>query len=123
MFLWNAPTRNVSLESRDADNGYLSSPSQHPATSSRGNYVPFNLRKDDFTSPDGVKFPDLKRSYYALDLYLEHHFADDWYGRIDYTFSRSYGNSEGQLKSDIGQLDPSVTQDWDAPEIMQYANV
>jgi len=87
-----------------------------------GNYVPFNLRKDDFTSPDGVKFPDLKRSYYALDLYLEHHFADDWYGRIDYTFSRSYGNSEGQLKSDIGQLDPSVTQDWDAPEIMQYSN-
>jgi hypothetical protein len=41
VFLWNAPTRNVSLESRDADNGYLSSPSQHPATSSRGNYVPF----------------------------------------------------------------------------------
>src|SRR5207248_7252525 len=41
VFLWNAPTRNVSLESRDAENGYLDSPSQHPATSSRGNYVPF----------------------------------------------------------------------------------
>jgi Tol biopolymer transport system component len=41
VFLWNAPTRNVSLESRDAENGYLNSPSQHPATSSRGNYVPF----------------------------------------------------------------------------------
>src|SRR3954465_9127763 len=41
VFLWNAPSRNVSLESRDADNGYLSSPSQHPVTSSRGNYVPF----------------------------------------------------------------------------------
>ncbi|URL58664.1 TonB-dependent receptor [Luteibacter flocculans] len=89
-----------------------------------GQYVPFKLTKDDFTSPPpgNVPFPDLKRSYYSLDLYLEHHFADDWYGRIDYTFSRSYGNSEGQLKSDIGQLDPSVTQDWDAPEIMQYAN-
>ncbi|QWT19642.1 TonB-dependent receptor [Bacillus sp. NP157] len=88
-----------------------------------GNYVPFDISKADFTIPDsGIGFPDLKRSYYALDLYLEHHFSDDWYGRVDYTFSRSYGNSEGQLKSDIGQLDPSVTQDWDAPEIMQYTN-
>jgi hypothetical protein len=41
VFLWNAPTKNVSLESRNAENGYLNSPSQHPATSSRGNYVPF----------------------------------------------------------------------------------
>jgi Tol biopolymer transport system component len=41
VFLWNAPTRNVSLESRDANNGYLHSPSQHPATSSHGNYVAF----------------------------------------------------------------------------------
>ena len=44
MFLWNRPTRNVSLESRNAENGYLDSPSQHPATSSRGNYVPFVTR-------------------------------------------------------------------------------
>jgi hypothetical protein len=41
VFLWNAPTRNVSLESRDATNGYLAGASQNPATSSRGNYVAF----------------------------------------------------------------------------------
>jgi hypothetical protein len=41
VFLWNAPTRGVSLESRDARNGYLADPSQNPATSSRGNYVAF----------------------------------------------------------------------------------
>lgn len=41
MFLWNAPTRNVSLESRDWDNHYLASPSVNPSTSSRGNYVMF----------------------------------------------------------------------------------
>ncbi|MEZ2419068.1 carboxypeptidase regulatory-like domain-containing protein [Luteibacter sp. RCC_6_2] len=89
---------------------------------SQGTLVPFNLTKDDFTSPAGVAFPELKRKYYSLELYLEHQLANDWYARVDYTFSRSYGNSEGQLKSDIGQLDPSVTQDWDAPEIMQYSN-
>jgi hypothetical protein len=41
VFLWNRPTGNVSLESRNSENSYLSTPSQHPATSSRGNYVPF----------------------------------------------------------------------------------
>jgi Tol biopolymer transport system component len=41
VFLWNRPTGNVSLESRNAANGYLTTPSQHPATSARGNYVPF----------------------------------------------------------------------------------
>jgi Tol biopolymer transport system component len=41
VFLWNRPTGNVSLESRNAGNGYLTTPSQHPATSARGNYVPF----------------------------------------------------------------------------------
>lgn len=41
MFLWNAPTSNTSLESRDWDNGYLDQPSHNPVTSSRGNYVLF----------------------------------------------------------------------------------
>ena len=41
MFLWNAPTRNVSLESRNWDNKYLKTASMAPATSSRGNYVLF----------------------------------------------------------------------------------
>jgi hypothetical protein len=66
--------------------------------------------------------PEAKRSYYALDLYLQHQFNDRWFGRVDYTFSRSYGNSEGLMKSDIGQLDPSVTQDWDHKELMLGAN-
>jgi hypothetical protein len=41
MFLWNAPTRNTSLESRAWDNSYLSTASHNPAQSSRGNYVLF----------------------------------------------------------------------------------
>ena len=41
VFLWNRPSGNVSLESRNAANGYLDTASQHPATSARGNYVPF----------------------------------------------------------------------------------
>jgi hypothetical protein len=41
VFLWNRPSGNVSLESRDSDNSYLDTPSGSPASSSRGNYVPF----------------------------------------------------------------------------------
>ncbi|HEY4092111.1 MAG TPA: TonB-dependent receptor [Luteibacter sp.] len=63
-----------------------------------------------------------KRSYYALDMYLEHPFDGKWQGRLDYTFSRSYGNTEGQTKSDIGQTDISKTQDWDSALLMDNAN-
>jgi hypothetical protein len=44
VFLWNRPSGNVSLESRDWENGYLDAPSGSPAASSRGNYVPFVTR-------------------------------------------------------------------------------
>ena len=44
VFLWNRPSGNVSLESRDSENGYLDAPSGSPASSSRGNYVPFVTR-------------------------------------------------------------------------------
>lgn len=71
VFLWNAPTRNVSLESRDADNGYLSSPSQHPATSSRGNYVPFESANPLIDLPLAQQlFPKLLDDESALDVSL-----------------------------------------------------
>jgi hypothetical protein len=69
VFLWNAPTRNVSLESRDADNGYLDSPSQHPATSSRGNYVPFESADPLIDLPLAQQlFPKLVQSPQTLNL-------------------------------------------------------
>ena len=71
VFLWNAPTRNVSLESRDADNGYLTAPSQHPATSSRGNYVPFESADPLIDLPLATQlFPKLVQDPTALDASL-----------------------------------------------------
>lgn len=80
-----------------------------------GTYEDVKLTREDYG------LPEAKRGYYALDMYLEHS-SEKWYGRVDYTFSRSYGNTEGMLKSDIGQTDPSVTQDWDFKELMYGAN-
>lgn len=84
-----------------------------------GSFRDFKLTKEDFAgNPNGIGFPDLKRKYLAVDLYVAHQFADRWYGKLDYVWSKNYGNSEGMLKSDIAQTDPSVTQDWDFPELM-----
>jgi hypothetical protein len=66
--------------------------------------------------------PKAKRAYYMIDLYAEHQFSDKWYGRLEYTFSRSYGNAEGQLDSDIVQADVSTTESWDAPALMDGTN-
>ena len=73
-------------------------------------------------SAEEIGFEKLKRKYYALDLFLERPFDGKWYGRIDYTFSRNWGNTEGQLQSDYGQDDVSQTVTWDFPELMEHAN-
>lgn len=82
----------------------------------KGNYHQATISAED------LGFDKLKRIYQGLDLYIEHPFNGKWYGRVDYTYSRNYGNAEGQLKSDIGQTDVSVTADFDLPELMEYAD-
>lgn len=73
-------------------------------------------------SADQLGFPELKRVYQAVDLFIEHPFDGTWYYKIDYTWSKNYGNAEGQLKSDVGQGDVSMTMDWDHPELMENMN-
>jgi hypothetical protein len=105
----------------DIAGSYLFNPGENPifkvAKLGGGYYdVPLNWRTDmGFTT-------SLKRKYYGLDVYLEHPFDGRWAGKVDYLFSRSYGNSEGQVRSDIGQTDVSATVDWDYAQVMEYAN-
>lgn len=93
----------------------------------------FFIRQPDGTfiertvTAEDMHMPKLKRKYYALDLFAEHPFADNWYGKIEYTFSRNWGNTEGQLASDLdtgagGQADVSRTQDWDLYQLMVGSN-
>ncbi len=74
------------------------------------------LTRVDLTAAD-MGFPSLKRTYTALNLFAEHPFRDGWYGKINYTYSRSKGNSEGQVDS-IGGGDVAVTANWDLKEVM-----
>jgi hypothetical protein len=81
-----------------------------------GTYSSKTISNDDLT------FYKLKRKYYALDTYLEWPFDGKYFGRIDYTYSRNYGNTEGQLLSDLGQQDVSQSQAWDDRALMEGAN-
>lgn len=79
-------------------------------------------------SSNDLGFPGLKRSYEALDLFLERKWDGKWGARIDYTYSKSRGNSEGPANSDTGQGSNAhdngvaTSQNWDAWQIMAYAN-
>ena len=63
-----------------------------------------------------------ERTYAALDLFAEHPLRNGWYGKVNYTLSRNKGNTEGQVRSDNGQVDVSATAVWDYPELMVGAN-
>lgn len=82
-----------------------------------GTYTKVHLTKAD------LGFEKAKRTYAALDFFVEHPYRDGWYGRLNYTLSRSKGNTEGQTLSDTisGQGDVAATQTWDYKELMDYA--
>ncbi len=63
-----------------------------------------------------MALPPVKREYLAIDLFAEHPFDGKWWGKATYTWSRNWGNTEGQVLSDIGQADVATTQAWDFPE-------
>lgn len=73
------------------------------------------LEKIFLTAAD-MAMPPIKREYLAIDLFAEHPFDGKWWGKATYTWSRNWGNSEGQVLSDIGQGDVATTQAWDFPE-------
>ncbi|MDO8179588.1 MAG: TonB-dependent receptor [Undibacterium sp.] len=78
--------------------------------------VPVNLTAAE------LGYPKVERKYTAVDFFVEHPLRNGWYGKLNYTWSRSKGNTEGQTLSDIGQADVATTQVFDYPEISQNAN-
>ncbi|MBI3713060.1 MAG: hypothetical protein HY253_08890 [Burkholderiales bacterium] len=91
----------------------------------------------DFTNGDGkvgktltpvhltaaeIGMPKATRLYKAIDVFGEHPFRNGWYGKVNYTWSRSSGTTEGQTNSDTGQANVSITAVWDFAELMHYAD-
>jgi outer membrane receptor for ferrienterochelin and colicin len=71
---------------------------------------------------DELGFPRLKRRYYSLETFIEHSFDGNWYGKLDYVFSRSYGNTEGQARTDTRQSGAAGSVDWDNRYVMENSN-
>ncbi|MFT4927758.1 MAG: hypothetical protein ACI8WB_003872 [Phenylobacterium sp.] len=57
--------------------------------------------------------PKYQRKYHALTLSLNKSMADDWYSSMSYTWSHSYGNSEGYVNTTQNQDSPGTTRDFD----------
>lgn len=66
-------------------------------------------------------FPPMKRRYHALNFSLEKAFDNGLYLKGIYTWSHSYGNTEGYVRSDNGQDDAGLTTLYDFPGLMDGA--
>ena len=67
----------------------------------------------------GVANPKAVRDYDAVEFAVEKRFADNWYLRSSYLWSRLYGNYSGLSQSDEnGRTSPNVGRLWDYPMMM-----
>jgi hypothetical protein len=100
-FIYN-PGRDVTvwIDGNDADG--------NPVVTGKGQMAHFTAAE--------IGEPKAKRTYTALDMFLEHPLRNGWFGRVNYTLSRNSGNMEGQTRSDTGQTDVGTSAAWDFPE-------
>ena len=69
-----------------------------------------------------MAYPDAERIYNGVELSFERIWDGVWSLKGSYTWSQSYGNAEGYVKSDNGQDDAGILQDFDFPALMDGAN-
>lgn len=62
-----------------------------------------------------LDIPEATRTYKALELTAERPWDGRWSLRMSAVFAESKGNIEGGVKSDNGQADTGLTQDFDEP--------
>ncbi|MFV8781544.1 TonB-dependent receptor [Microbulbifer sp. SA54] len=72
-------------------------------------------------SAELLGYPEAKRTYKEMELSAEKAFDGVWGLTATYVWSESKGNTEGYVKSDNGQDDAGITQDFDFPELMDGA--
>lgn len=61
--------------------------------------------------------PKAKRKYSALEFFFERVYDDKWTLQGSYTYARNIGNTEGYVKSDIGQDDAGISAGFDYPAL------
>ena len=84
-----------------------------------GSLVPVVLTPADQGFEKGVT-----RQYYSLDFSLTHVWNGKWSAKIDYVYSKTWGNTEGPVSTYSQQSGSyeSITTAWDFPERMAYSD-
>ena len=77
---------------------------------------PLELKEYTITA-DQLGYPEAKRQYAAVDLTLNRAWDDQWLLNFTYTWSHSWGNNEGFVRSDNDQNDSGLTTNFD--QLMQ----
>ena len=67
-------------------------------------------------------YPEAKRQYASVDFTFEKAWDGLWMLQGSYTWSHSWGNSEGAVRSDNGQDDAGLTTNFDQPGLTNGAN-
>ena len=70
---------------------------------------------------DQLNYPAPERTYKAVEVSMEKSFDGVWGARFSYVWSENEGNYEGALKSDNGQTDPGLSQDFDQPGLTDHS--
>ena len=74
-----------------------------------------------FFSAAELGFPEPIRKYHAVNFTLEKNWSNGLYARANYTWSHSYGNYEGMVRSDNGQDDAGITTLYDFAGLVEGA--
>lgn len=83
-----------------------------------GNNMEVYIPEQDETvnlSAEQLRYPEAERQYGALELTWNRPFDGRWGLNMSYTWAHSWGNHEGYVKSDNGQDDAGITQNFDQP--------
>ena len=77
--------------------------------------------KDYTITADQLGYPEATRQYAAVDLTLNRAWDDLWLLNVTYTWSHSWGNNEGFVRSDNDQDDSGLTTNFDQPGLTDGA--
>ncbi|PKG55795.1 TonB-dependent receptor [Shewanella sp. Choline-02u-19] len=69
-----------------------------------------------------MALPEAERKYVAMEFTLDGAVTDDLRINSSYTWSHSYGNTEGLVKTDNNQADPGWTTSYDYGDLMDHSN-
>ena len=69
-----------------------------------------------------LALPKPKRRYLALETTLRGQVTDRFYVDASYTWSHSYGNTEGLVRTDNDQADPGWTTSYDYADLMDHSS-